>query len=139
MKERCTSGDADVNSVSTGLTSGRAKALNVLFLVDRAVGDSGPHRNVVSTLNALVTRSDVRVTLLTGRIDANEPYSQSSRLSVVSGFEPKTRAKIPAQMRSVLKLARPADVIYVPTGLTSALYAFAAKLVLGKRLVLGPT
>jgi len=47
--------------------------LNVLFIVDRATAGSGPHRNVVTSLNALVARKDIYVRLLTGQVDHSEP------------------------------------------------------------------
>src|SRR5690606_37825582 len=49
--------------------------MRVLVLVDHAVGISGPHRNVVGTLNALSAREDVDLRVLTGKIGASEPYA----------------------------------------------------------------
>ncbi len=112
--------------------------IELLIIVDHAVGNSGPHRNVVGTLNALSRRSDIHVTLLTGHIDPNEPYARAKSIRVVQSFDCKSRWKIASQVGRVLMLATRADLIYVPTGLVSSLYAFTAKLLLGKKVVLGP-
>lgn len=108
--------------------------MRVLVLVDHAVGISGPHRNVVGTLNALSAREDVDLRVLTGKIDASEPYA--ARCEIRLGFEPHQ----PRQAWKNIRLLRDAisdrDVVYVPTGLKSFLYGFAVK---GKRkLVAGP-
>lgn len=110
--------------------------LKVLVLVDHAVGISGPHRNVVGTLNALTARSDLQVRLLCGRIDPNEPYAKSNRLDIHLDFNPHQSRKVLANWRRVKTAVRNCDLIYVPTGLKSFLYAFAGK---GHRkLVAGP-
>jgi glycosyltransferase involved in cell wall biosynthesis len=112
--------------------------IELLMIVDHAVGNSGPHRNVVGTLNALSRRSDIRVTLLTGRIDPSEPYARSSTISVIQPFGCKSPWKIASQVYRVLMLARRSNLIYVPTGLVSSMYAFVARLCLGKKVILGP-
>lgn len=102
--------------------------MNILVIVDHAVGVSGPHRNVVGSLNALTARSDARVTLFTGRIDPEEPYARPGRAEVVLGYAPKDPRRIAANAAAVWRLAARADVVYVPTNLRSLLYGQIAHL-----------
>lgn len=104
------------------------------MLVDHAVGVSGPHRNVVGSLNALSARSDVDLRLLTGKIDKNEPYAD--RCDIRLGFAPHEIKQIAQNLQLLLSEVKDRDLIYVPTGLKSFLYAYIVK---GKRkLVAGP-
>lgn len=108
--------------------------MKVLFLVDHAVGISGPHRNVVGALNALSAQPDVDLRLLTGKIDENEPYAKCCEIQF--GFEPHKCSKLLHNLWLLRHAVKGQDLIYVPTGLKSFLYAFVAK---GKRkLVAGP-
>jgi glycosyltransferase involved in cell wall biosynthesis len=103
------------------------QAIKILFLVDHALGISGPHRNVVSTLNALSTRQDVSIELVTGKIDRNEPYSTAQQTHITLGFRPKTIAAIIGNIYRILKTRKECDICYVPTNLTSFLYAWFFK------------
>lgn len=110
--------------------------LNVLVVVDHAVGISGPHRNVVGSLNALSARHDVRVSLLCGRIDESEPYAVSGRVSITLGFDPHRPSRALQNIFSLRKVARSCDLIYVPTGLKSLLWTQLARF--GKAVIAGP-
>jgi glycosyltransferase involved in cell wall biosynthesis len=110
--------------------------LSVLVVVDHALGNSGPHRNVVGSLNALSRRPDLNVRLLCGRTDDAEPYARSGTMDIQLGFLPHQSSAFPSNMRMIRAAARDRELIYVPTGLKSFLYSFAIK---GKRkLVAGP-
>jgi glycosyltransferase involved in cell wall biosynthesis len=109
--------------------------LKILVVVDHAVGVSGPHRNVVGSLNALAARDDVDLRLLTGRVDLNEPYA--SRCDIHLGFDPHNVRSVFHNLRLLLKVAQGRDLVYVPTGLKSFLYGFAAK-GRNRKLVAGP-
>lgn len=106
--------------------------MKVLVIVDHAVGISGPHRNVVGSLNALSARSDVDLRLLAGKIDENEPYA--SQCNIQLGFEPHNVAKFIQNQLLVRKAVKDRDLIYIPTGLKSFLYAYSAK---GSRKLIG--
>jgi len=110
--------------------------LHILVVVDHAVGTSGPHRNVVGSLNALGARDDVSVRLLTGEIDEDEPYAKAENVEVLLGFHPHRLRKVLSNALKVRRAARGCDVVYVPTGLKSFLYAQFARR--GRRLVAGP-
>jgi glycosyltransferase involved in cell wall biosynthesis len=110
--------------------------MRVLIPVDHAVGISGPHRNVVGSLNALGARSDVEVVLLTDMIDQNEPYARAHNIEVRLGFRPHDPKAMPANAWRMWSAARGCKVIYVPTGLKTLLAAQVAHL--GRRLVAGP-
>lgn len=60
--------------------------LRVLVIVDHAVGISGPHRNVVGTLNALAIHPEIDLRVVTGRVDNSEPYAR--RCDIRLGFVP---------------------------------------------------
>ena len=100
--------------------------INVMVLVDRAQGGSGPHRNVVGSLNALTARDDVRVRLLTGYIDENEPFAASKNLECVLGFESHNLLRVPQNLSLVFNMARGCDLVYVPTNFKSLAYAQVA-------------
>lgn len=110
--------------------------MNVLIPVDHAIGSSGPHRNVVGSLNALGARDDVSVTLLTGAIDPEEPYARAPNLEVRIGFRPDDPWRMASNLDALRAAARECDVIYVPTNLRSLIYAQAGRR--GRRLVAGP-
>lgn len=110
--------------------------LKVLIPVDHAVGISGPHRNVVGSLNALGARDDVEVVLLTGKIDATEPYARAQNIDIRLGYQPSSHQRLLANIWSAWRAARGCDVIYVPSGLKSFLYAQPVRP--GRRLVAGP-
>lgn len=108
--------------------------MRILVLADHAVGISGPHRNVVGTLNALSARGDVDLRVLTGKFDPSEPYA--TRCEIRLDFEPHRPGRAWNNMRRLRDAIADRDLVYVPTGLKSFLYAFSAK---GKRkLVAGP-
>lgn len=110
--------------------------LKILVLVDHARGVSGPHRNVVGSLNALAARGDVEVRLLCREIDPNEPYARGSRIDIRLGYDPHDAKRLPSNMLRVLSAARGCNVIYVPSGAKSLLYAQVARF--GRQLVVGP-
>lgn len=110
--------------------------MRALVLVDHAVGTSGPHRNVVGSLNALGTRSDLTVRLLAGAVDETEPYAHAANLEIRLGFHPHSAFRFAANCRAVLAAARGCEVLYVPTNLKSLLYAQLARV--GRRVVAGP-
>lgn len=110
--------------------------MKVLIPVDHAVGISGPHRNVVGTLNALGARDDVELVLLTGRIDPSEPYATATNIDVRLGFRPHDPKRILANLCNLQRAARGCDVIYVPSGLKAFLYAQSVRI--GRPLVAGP-
>jgi glycosyltransferase involved in cell wall biosynthesis len=110
--------------------------LPVLVVVDHAEGSSGPHRNVVGSLNALSRRQDLNVRLLCGRIDQDEPYANSRRLEVRLGFEPHRASAFAGNLRLIHGASRDRELIYVPAGLKSFLYSYAVKG--ARKLVAGP-
>lgn len=97
--------------------------LKVLVLVDHAKGIDGPHRNVVGTLNALATRKNLEITLLTGDIEKEAKYSSEGKVKIVLGFKPKSPQHIPKNIFYILREIFRNDIVYVPTNLTSWLYA----------------
>lgn len=113
-----------------------ATPLSVLIPVDHAVGISGPHRNVVGSLNALGRRDDVRMVLLTGMIDESEPYASAPNIEVHLGFHPHDPKRIATNLWRMRRAARGCDVIYVPSGLKALLYAQTVHP--SRRLVAGP-
>lgn len=113
------------------------KKLKVLILVDHAKGISGPHRNVVGTLNALSGQENLQVTLLTGAIDEHAPYAKDRKVKIILGFQPKNPWKILINLFYVLKEIVKNDVIYIPTNLTSWLYAFLCG-AWAKKFIAGP-
>lgn len=108
--------------------------LKVLLLVDHALATSGPHRNVVGSLNALSARTDVDLRLLTGRIDEREPYATTCEVRL--GFEPHNLAKLFHNLLLLHRSAHDRDLIYVPSGLKAFLYAYIGKR--GRKLAAGP-
>lgn len=103
--------------------SGRLK---VLVVVDRGEGVSGPHRNVVSTLNALAAREDVELSVVCGSFDETASFA-SHDTNIQLGFNPHDLSKVMSNVASVMAAARNQDIIYVPTGLKSFLYAYFLK------------
>jgi glycosyltransferase involved in cell wall biosynthesis len=110
--------------------------LPVLVVVDHAVGSSGPHRNVVGSLNALSRRRDLNVRVLCERIDEAEPYATSGTLDVRLGFAPHRASALRRNLQLIHSASRDRALIYVPTGLKSFLYAYAVKGT--RKLVAGP-
>ena len=108
--------------------------IKILVVVDHAIGITGPHRNVVGSLNALSARPDVEVRLLTGKVDESEPYA--NRCEILLGFTPHEFKNALTNLKLLLKFSRDRDLIYVPTGLKSFLYSFALKG--SRKLVAGP-
>lgn len=110
--------------------------MNVLIVVDHAVGRSGPHRNVVGSLNGLAHRDDVNLRLLCNGVDDTEPYVRCGRVDIQLGFNPHDARAAVTNIVHLRRALQGVDVLYVPTGLKSFLYAWALK---GKRpLVAGP-
>jgi len=99
------------------------KKIKILVLVDHAIGKDGPHRNVVVSLNALCTRKKLSIILLTGEIEKNAPYAKSENIKIVLGFSPKKIDKLITNLILTIREMRNCDVVYVPTNLTSWLYA----------------
>jgi glycosyltransferase involved in cell wall biosynthesis len=110
--------------------------LKVLVVVDHAIGISGPHRNVVGSLNALAAREDVSLRLLCGRIDENEPYAKSGRVDIRLGFDPHNPRAFFPNLRALRRSAKCIDAIYCPTGLKSFLYCQTIRP--GRRFIAGP-
>jgi glycosyltransferase involved in cell wall biosynthesis len=110
--------------------------LNVLVAVDHAVSISGPHRNVVGSLNALSAREDVRLRLVCSRIDEREPYARSNRTEIRLGFDPHRPSAFWSNLKVLRQSAQGIDTIYCPTGLKSLLYLQSIRA--GKRLIAGP-
>lgn len=120
------------------MTTNGSSMVSLLVLVDRAIGGTGPHRNVVGTLNALSKRSDVSTTVFCGSYDTSEPFAHTSKIRFLVGFNPKSVLRAPLNLFRVLSLSIRADVIYVPCGFISALYgAFAAR-ILNRKIIIGP-
>ncbi len=117
-------------------TSG--KTISVLVVVDKAVGGTGPHRNVVGSLNALSSKDNIITTVLCGFFDESEPFAKSGKIKFHTGFNPKKPLLIFSNFFKILSLARRCDVIYVPCGFISALYGSAAAHLLGKKIIIGP-
>ncbi|OFZ82434.1 MAG: hypothetical protein A2583_03790 [Bdellovibrionales bacterium RIFOXYD1_FULL_53_11] len=97
--------------------------ISILVLSERAVANRGPYRHVVGTLNALACRKDVAVTLLTGGIDEQEPYFKSGMVRIIAGFKPKSPFCFFKNLYLLIRHGRAADIVYVPTNLSSLLYA----------------
>jgi len=111
--------------------------MRILIPVDHALGISGPHRNVVGSLNALGARDDVTVSLLTGIVDKNEPYSQAPNIDITLGYKPHEPKRVLHNLRLLQKAQASCDLIYVPSGLKSLLLAQVARRP-GRPLVAGP-
>lgn len=112
--------------------------MKVFVLVDHAIAVTGPHRNVVGTLNALGARSDVRVTLFTEKIDETEPYFLAKNISIILGFRPKKWVFVFINLWKIFQFVAKADVVYVPSGLRACLYAACVCRILRKPLLTGP-
>jgi len=110
--------------------------LKLLVLVDHAEGISGPHRNVVGSLNALGRRDDIQVRLLCSRIDPAEPYAGAKNIEILNGYWPHDVNAVFRNIARVSSAARGCELIYVPSGLKSLLYAQAGRF--GKPIVAGP-
>jgi glycosyltransferase involved in cell wall biosynthesis len=110
--------------------------LKVLVAVDHAAGISGPHRNVVGSLNALAARPDVSLRLVCGTIDRNEPFAAAPGIDIHTGFDPHKPAAFFSNLRILHRAASGIGALYCPTGLkTLLLLQFVRS---GKRLVAGP-
>lgn len=108
--------------------------VKVLVVVDHAVGITGPHRNVVGTLNALSARADVDLRVLSGQIDPAEPYASQSDIHL--GFKPHQAGNLIKNLWLLRRTISDRDLVYVPSGFKSFAQAFLTK---GKRkLVAGP-
>ncbi len=111
------------------------KPIEVLVLVDKAVPESGPHRNVVSTLNALAARSDVKIHLLCQRYLTSASFN-NGKIQIQTQFNPQNSWAFLKNIWITWRASKRCDIIYVPTGLKSFLYAFFTKG--SRKLVAGP-
>ncbi|MGL1934835.1 MAG: glycosyltransferase family 4 protein [Fibrobacterales bacterium] len=110
--------------------------IRVLLVVDHAKGTSGPHRNVVGTLNALALHQDVSLSLLCNEYDENELFARSKATKLYTGFNPKKPLAILTNAIKVVWALFKCDVVYVPTNLTTFLYV--AILGFFKKKIAGP-
>ena len=108
--------------------------LKVLMIVDHIIPTTGPHRNVLGTIQALSRRDDIELSVLCERHDLKAELLLKIHLQL--GFVPGNFRKIFSNLWLSFKLIRSIDVIYVPSGLKSFLYAWLLK---GRKpLVAGP-
>jgi glycosyltransferase involved in cell wall biosynthesis len=109
--------------------------IKVLVLVDSAIAKSGPHRNVVASLNALSMLPQISLTLLANEYDQKEAFACSETVRIVEGFNPKSKKCLLQNQKLLRDVAKSQDIVYTPCGLKSFLYAYffkgSAKLVAG--------
>ena len=108
----------------------------VLALVDHARGISGPHRNLVGSLNALAARGDIEVRLLCHAIDEKEPYARGNRIDIRLGYNPANVKRLPVNVWRVLVASTDVAISFMCLREGSLYYAQAARL--GRHLVVGP-
>lgn len=112
------------------------KKIKILILVDHIKGIDGPHRNVIGTIEALNLSSKLDVTVLTGDL-YEEDFKRYQNINIIQKFYPKNLRKVFSNYFQVLKYIRKVDIVYVPTNLTSWLYAFFTGASL-KKFIAGP-
>jgi len=115
----------------------KIKKRKILVLVDHAKGIDGPHRNVVNSLNSLSLLKNIELTLLTGEIDKNEKYYSSSNVNIILNFSPKNIKRLFYNYTLCINYIMKNDLVYVPTNLTSYLYALFGGAVF-KKFIVGP-
>lgn len=109
-------------------------SLRVLLVADHVVPITGPHRNVLGSVQALSMQSDVQLTVVCGHHEI--PKTTQNKIKIETNFFPKKMSKILNNFFVLRKAIHATDVIYVPTGLKTFLYAWLLK---GKKpLIAGP-
>ena len=108
--------------------------MRVLILVDKAVPDTGPHRNVVGNIQALSAREDVSVSVLCGESALSAEVL--ARINLQLGFVPRSLLSVFKNLFLVSRALRDIDVVYVPTGLKTFLYAWICKGLLKNKAIL---
>ena len=66
-----------------------------------------------------------RRVLLCHAIDEKEPYARGNRIDIRLGYNPADVKRLPVKVCRVLVASRGCDLIYVPSGGKSLLYAQA--------------
>lgn len=110
--------------------------MHILVVTHRAVQGTGPARNILTTIGALLAHTDASVTLVAEALDADVVWRQHPRFRWFPEFYPKRPAKWPVSMATLRRAAAGADVIWVPANTMSLLLAQSLRL--GRPLVCGP-
>ena len=110
--------------------------MHILVITHRAVHGTGPARNILTTLGALLEHTDAKVTLVAEELDKTLPWREHPRFRWFSAFHPKRPAKWPTSLATLRKAASDSDVIWVPANTASLLLAQSVRV--GRPLVCGP-
>lgn len=110
--------------------------MHILVVTHRAVHGTGPARNILTTIGALLAHSDASVTLVSEALDAEVPWREHPRFRWFPEFYPKQPAKWPVSLATLRQAAPGADVIWVPANTLSLMLAQSLRI--GRPLVCGP-
>jgi glycosyltransferase involved in cell wall biosynthesis len=110
--------------------------MHILVITHRAVHGTGPARNILTTLGALLEHTDARVSLVAEELDQTVPWRAHPRFRWFSDFHPKRPAKWSASLATLRRAAADANVIWVPANTASLLLAQSVRI--GRPLVCGP-
>jgi len=110
--------------------------MHILVVTHRAVHGTGPERNILTTLGALLAHTEAKVTLVAEALDPEVAWRQHPRFRWFPEFYPKWPAKWPMSIATLHRAAAGADVIWVPANTVSLLLAQSLRL--GRPLVCGP-
>lgn len=111
-------------------------AVNILVVTKDARSGSGPGRNIVATLSALLRYSSATITLVSETMGDDIEGTAGPRFRWESDFHPKTVSKWPASLATLKRAAKGSDVIWVPANLSSLLLAQSVRT--GRPLLCGP-
>jgi glycosyltransferase involved in cell wall biosynthesis len=110
--------------------------MNILVVTQHARSGSGPGRNIVASLSALLRHSAATITLVSETMGDDIEGTDSPRFRWESDFHPKTVSKWPASLATIRRAATNTDVIWVPANLGSLLLAQSVRS--GRPLLCGP-
>jgi glycosyltransferase involved in cell wall biosynthesis len=110
--------------------------MNILVVTQHARSGSGPGRNIVASLSALLRHSSATITLVSETMGDDIEGTESPRFRWESDFHPKTVSKWPSSLATIRRAAKGADVIWVPANLGSLFLAQSVRS--GRPLLCGP-
>lgn len=93
--------------------------MNILVVVNHAVGRTDRHRKVISALNGLSRRSDTDVRLLCNEVDHTEPYLPVRGVEICLGFNSHDGSSLFGNSAKFRQALNGMDYVYSPTGLNS--------------------
>lgn len=110
--------------------------MNILVVTQHARSGSGPGRNIVATLSALLLHSSASVTLVSETLGDDIEGTDTPRFRWESDFHPKSVSKWPVSLATLQRAAQGTDVIWVPANLGSLVLAQRVRA--GRPLLCGP-